>query len=216
MSMTTRPPKTSALGMAWTEDFKRGYTGIAKGGGIITGAVPIVGEWSTFDSTNMITYPSLRISSAALSVGCWCRKIVADTAIQMLFKQMDDAALSGFYVRTADTWATVVGCIIISGTSRTVAAVVPAGSVTSSAPNLFIVTWASGDYIRLYHNGVQTGISGATYTGVVTELPLQCFTLGAWSAGVQGLKGEMKMPHVVNRQLSAQEVMDLYAGKSLR
>ncbi len=72
--------------------------------------------------------------------------------------------------------------------------------------NFWVGTWQSGDFLKLYQNGVLVGQSGASYTDSI--LSFSGFGLGYYASGY--FNGTMDEARIYNRALSAAEILALY------
>lgn len=208
MSMVNKPPRTSALGAMWSEDFGRGIAGINKNGGTIAGTVSTDRNgWISMAGASQITYPAQRFGGLTeISFGSWV-KDTSGAGYQTIVMSADWVT-SGFVLHTPNDWVSINMRINISGTQRLVSIAFPGGRVH------LVCTWKSGEGIRGYANGVEIGISAA-YAGVVSQSVINSVMVGS-SSGFQYLTGKIKDPFFVGRQLSAAEVLDLYNNRTFR
>ena len=213
MSLALRPPRQSSLGLSFVEDFRRGYAGVAKNGGTITGTVPIEpGGWLVFNNNiaNHITYPPLRLQGVtAFSAWAYVKELSAIAAFQTIFGIQNE-----FILFTTDNWTNARFDILVSGVDRAVVGVLPV--VASGNARLLVGTWTSGDYLRLYHNGVQLGVSSSTYAGSIIETPTPSLLVGVINGPSWPLTGKVRDFGTVNRQFSQAEVLAMYNNNLLR
>jgi hypothetical protein len=100
----------------------------------------------------------------------------------------------------------------IAGTQRAVSAASAVG-VTETVH--MAVTWRSGDYVRLYVNGVQVAVSGATYIGQLTAASTPNIGIGAFntSSPAQYTAGFHDEMAVYPFQLTASEIAAHYRAR---
>jgi len=208
MSLAIRPPRRSALGVTWCEDFRRGRLGVRKNQGTIMQTPPSVvgfdGKWASFpgDADVLIQYPQLRTAGrTAFTAACRTRGVTI----------VDHQALICMYGAVGgDVFLFDLGSnskpalhIAISGVTRWVE-----GAVTDwTVEHDVLVTWSTGDYIRMYVDGLLSDVSGAAYAGAMDEVA-QPLRLGVRNSDDYPLDGDMADPLVdLTRAWSAAEVM---------
>jgi len=174
MSMAIRSPRQSAMGVRWTEDFRRGRDGVRRNQGDIAEVAPdyigFEGKWVRFTEGNSrILYPRLNLLGvAAITFGARFEKFVSTGTNQYAFCQGNAAA-----------WPTGVGFIMVFSphTTRIDCGVQIAGAYKNAAVTTWtewtdefsvVCTWESGDYVRLYGNGEQIKESNLT-AGVLVD-----------------------------------------------
>jgi hypothetical protein len=209
VSVAIRSPRRSALGVTWCEDFSRGRLGVVKNQGVITEVAPNVigfdGRWARFPNNvaARLAYPHVNVQAqTSITFGCRVSSLGSSVgAVQALMGQQNPGATAGFtfYVNQAVT--SIRSDIVISGLNRAVLF----SPTTITKETSVIVTWTSGDYIRMIVNGELAALSGATFAGSITDdgtLPLY---VGSFNATLYPVNGSISEPFIARRAFSASE-----------
>lgn len=206
MSLSIHPARRSALGVTWCEDFSRGRLGVRKNGGIVTGAPVLSGEWMSLDgAADYITYPRARMGCDSLTVSISIRNCTT-AGWGWIITQYGGVGARDFGMQIRGTDGAIYIYMFISGTARN--AHTTLATLLTGTHDL-VATWATGDRIRLYDNGVQIAQSGAAYAGTIDDVAPD-LVLGAASGGAVMSAVELAEPIIDRRQWSAAEVLAHY------
>lgn len=219
MSMIIHPTRTSALNMYWTEDFTRGYNGVAKNGGVITGTVPTLNgsRWAKFTAVARIDYPRHIGNNTAMTVGCWYKNLNLGATSGALLSSWYSTTLEYSYLLWISGMAGNLQVYFKINSADRSALIARSSIVELSTGNLLIGRWESGDYVELWFNGVRVAQSVGTYTGTVDPKPNPiCLGNGNGAAYNWGFIGEMADPFIINRKLSDTEIVNMFNKGMLR
>lgn len=75
--------------------------------------------------------------------------------------------------------------------------------------DMYALRWETGDFIRLYRNGVQVGISAATYAGALSATTALPHLLGSNSTTTRSVHGRYAHFALYNRALTLAEIYGL-------
>jgi hypothetical protein len=147
-----------------------------RGGGGSSSATPTrttgqFGYGQNFDGTNdyiNISRNSTLEPSTAITFETWLNwdnhSSSAYGSVIHKSKDTDTDPYVSYSLEQNDTDQTLQGLVTIGGTLRTATAV----SVSEDTWHRLVVTWSSGDRVRLYVDGSQASTSSASYSGSIT------------------------------------------------
>jgi len=211
MSLALRPPRTSALGVSWSESFRRGRLGVRKNQGTINGVVPIVGAAARFDgnTANYISYPHLTTRGVTgITVGARVKDAAA--LLQCVVGQIRSTAWPAnvefqLYINANGTW----GFTIHNGAGSQARGTT--GVLTGD--DLIIGTWTSGGPISMYQNGELDPNSGGVYAGSLNDA-VQELTVGRRAIAELPADCDIEDPFVEFRCWSATEIRNYFRRSS--
>jgi len=211
--MAIRPPRRSALGVTWCEDFRRGRLGVRKNQGVIYQSavrfVNIEGKWARFpaDTAARIEYPTVRTTGVtAITFGCWIRDVQSAGWCTPMCQATAINAAREFHFLANPGTDTIRFAVGVSGTER-----YASDTITDwASKHMLVTTWQTGDSIRSYIDG-QPGATAGPYAGSVTDSGWNLTFGGLVGGGGYTLDGQVADPFVLmGRAMSAAEIQDLY------
>jgi len=223
MSISVKPPRRSALGVAWHGDFSRGWDGIARADGIRYGVgadqVSLDGRWAEFHGANgeAIIYPPQEcLARDEITCGVWYKDIeIQGESYATFVGQWDTSAGSP----TGRSWA-----IRFRDTSQIYFSLGSGGGLNNlsdaitadqrSGVHLVVCRWKSGSNMDIYFDGELLD-SGGSFAGTLDsyDTPL---SVGRDNNTDASPVGQLADPFVEFRYWSEEEIRDLYRGSLFR
>jgi hypothetical protein len=202
--LAIRPPRLTALGLKWTEDFRRGVLGVEKNQGVINGAVEIDGRWARFteQSSKHIDYPPLIIDGVTqFTIGCWIRDYETTVFNANFFGHSKDQ-----FSEEMTIGATGAGALRARVNSNNV--------TDTSGINL------AGEHLVVFQNHVAVAakfyidgeeVSSHSGEAAISLISGSKLVVGSTGGGQWPMKGRVADPFIILNTLTADEHRELYA-----
>ena len=179
-----------------------GNDGTVNGASLTTDMLGRADRAYDFDGTDYITCDGVTITNS-FSYACWFK--YTDSTIKQRFVR---AYPSGFIIDTSNDVGEGIRAIVYDASSGAVSLNVDSSDLYNDGDWHFIVVVSDygGDGLSIYIDGVLDGNTATTYVPDLTSSVI----IAGDGDGTDGLDGQIALPKIWNRELTATEIQQLY------